>query len=151
MGGMAADQLTVAFWNRWKSGNREDQAAFLVENKERFDVLLLAEMTGIAFRDFRGQLGRTSGLCSVEALEHPQHKGRPNGVVALARPGLRLRHRSRPLEGLPTSVRSGLWRFSLRAGYSRSRSWPGTLRTRRAAQAMSDERTVNGRPRHTGW
>lgn len=93
-----AKTVTVAFWNRNRQGNRDRQVAYLESCAVPWDVLLLAEMTGIAFRDFRDRLGCEGRQAPLGGVDDRRY---PHGVAVLARNGWQLGDATEILGGYP--------------------------------------------------
>ena len=86
-------ELTIAFWNRWWRGNRDRQVDYLTTTSVEWDVLLLAELTGIAYRDFAHRLGASSSAYARDLVDVTDMRY-PNAVGVIARHGIEL-HRPR--------------------------------------------------------
>ena len=83
-------ELTIAFWNRWWRGNRDRQVDYLTTTSVEWDVLLLAELTGIAYRDFAHRLGASSSAYARDLVDVTDMRY-PNAVGVIARHGIELR------------------------------------------------------------
>lgn len=75
-------EITVAFWNRRRLGNRDAQVDYLQRCAVSWDVLLLAEMSGVAFRDFSTRLGASGVAADLGVVTDRRY---PNGVAVLGR------------------------------------------------------------------
>lgn len=91
-------ELTVAFWNRRRNGNRDAQVDYLQRCAVPWDVLMLAEMSRVAFRDFRRRLNADGVSANLDAVTDRRY---PNGVAVLARNGVALGEPAPVLVGEP--------------------------------------------------
>lgn len=92
------EEITVAFWNRRRQGNRDAQVAYLQRCGVPWDVLLLAEMSGIAFRHFKERLGATGVAADLKVATDRRYR---HGVAALGRGDVELGEGVPVLGGFP--------------------------------------------------
>jgi hypothetical protein len=78
--------VTIAFWNRKRNARASPQAEYLRECPIDWDVLILAEVTTRAFREFKSIVQPTTAVHALDLVDVVDMKD-PHGIAILGRHG----------------------------------------------------------------